>query len=55
LLSFSEQQLVDCDTKTSPSGDANEGCNGGDMGLAMDYSAAYGLEQEADYPYTARD
>ena len=31
------------------------GCNGGDMGLAMDYVAAYGLESEDDYPYTGRD
>lgn len=31
------------------------GCNGGDMGLAMDYVAKYGLESETDYPYVGRD
>jgi len=49
LKSYSEQQLVDCDTKV------NQGCNGGDMGTAMEYSAKNPLELEADYPYTAYD
>jgi len=49
LLSFAEQQIVDCDT------DQNEGCNGGWPYLAVEYSAKNGLELETDYPYTARD
>jgi len=49
LLSFSEQQIVDCDT------DQNEGCNGGWPYLAVEYAAKNGLEVEDDYPYTARD
>jgi C1A family cysteine protease len=49
LLSFSEQQIVDCDT------DTNEGCNGGWPYLAVQYAAKNGLEQESDYPYTAQD
>jgi C1A family cysteine protease len=40
LTSFSEQQLVDCDTEEdSETGEANEGCNGGDMATAFDYVA----------------
>jgi len=49
LLSFSEQQIVDCDK------DQNEGCNGGLPYLAIEYVAKQGLEEEADYPYTAKD
>jgi C1A family cysteine protease len=49
LLSFSEQQIVDCDTEE------NEGCNGGWPYLAVEYAAKNGLEVESDYPYTARD
>ncbi|CDW90523.1 cathepsin l [Stylonychia lemnae] len=50
LQSLSEQQLVDC------SKNGNEGCNGGDMGLAMDYIAsAGGVETEKDYPYVGKD
>jgi len=49
LLSFSEQQIVDCDT------DQNEGCNGGWPYLAVEYAAKNGLELESDYPYTAQD
>jgi len=49
LLSFSEQQIVDCDT------DTNEGCNGGWPYLAVQYAAQNGLELESDYPYTAED
>jgi len=49
LISFSEQQIVDCDT------DTNEGCNGGWPYLAVQYAAQNGLETEADYPYEAVD
>jgi len=49
LLSFSEQQIVDCDT------DQNEGCDGGWPYLAVVYAAQNGLELESDYPYTAQD
>jgi len=49
LLSFAEQQIVDCDRST------NQGCNGGWPYLAVQYAAQNGLELESDYPYTARD
>jgi C1A family cysteine protease len=49
LLSFSEQQIVDCDTGT------DQGCNGGWPYLAIQYAAKNGLEVESDYPYTAQD
>jgi C1A family cysteine protease len=49
LLSFSEQQIVDCDTGT------DQGCDGGWPYLAVQYAAKNGLETEADYPYTAQD
>jgi C1A family cysteine protease len=45
LTSFSEQQIVDCDTTC-------DGCNGGWPYLAMAYVASNGLETETDYPYT---
>ena len=47
LLSFSEQQLVDCSI-------LNHGCNGGFPALAVQYAANKGLELEDDYPYTAK-
>jgi len=49
LLSFSEQQIVDCDT------DQDEGCNGGLPLNALQYTAQNGLQLESDYPYTAID
>jgi len=49
LLSFSEQQIVDC------ASDAGQGCGGGWPYLAIDYAAKYGLETEEDYPYNAKD
>jgi C1A family cysteine protease len=49
LLSFSEQQIVDCDTGT------NQGCDGGYPYLAVQYAGKNGLELESDYPYTAQD
>ena len=51
LLSLSEQQLVDCAGGTY----GNQGCNGGDMGTAIQYSHDFGNELESDYPYTALD
>ena len=48
LLSFSEQQIIDCDT------DQNEGCIGGKPYLAVEYAAKNGLELESDYPYIAQ-
>jgi C1A family cysteine protease len=49
LISFSEQQIVDCDTGT------DQGCDGGWPYLAVQYAAKNGLETEAEYPYTAQD
>jgi len=49
LLSFSEQQIVDCDTGT------NQGCDGGYPYLAVQYAVKNGLESETDYPYTGQD
>ena len=52
LLSFSEQQLIDC-TKTSTYG--NDGCSGGLMVPSFQYTAANGIELESDYPFTGKD
>jgi hypothetical protein len=46
--SFAEQELVDCDTKSS-------GCNGGWMDYAFEYLSANGFCEESQYPYKARD
>jgi len=48
LLSLSEQQMVDCDTKS-------DGCNGGLQEYGMDYMENNTQETESDYPYTARN
>jgi len=48
LLSFSEQQLVDCSK-------LNLGCNGGNQGLAFKYYEKHMAELESVYPYTAQD
>jgi len=52
LLSFSEQQLVDCSGSYG-----NQGCNGGLMNNAFNYwiKGSKGVELESDYPYTGRD
>jgi C1A family cysteine protease len=44
LLSYSEQQLIDCDTQSS-------GCGGGLMDNAFVYVQNHGLATEAEYPY----
>ena len=44
LVSLSEQQLVDCDTR-------DDGCQGGDPDRALGYVESVGLTTEASYPY----
>ena len=51
LLSFSEQQLVDCSSTTTY---GNNGCNGGLMVPTLKYTAANGIELGSDYPYTGK-
>nr|XP_018909848.1 PREDICTED: putative cysteine proteinase CG12163 [Bemisia tabaci] len=47
METFSEQQIVDCDT-------TSDGCNGGWMSNAVVYvKNAPGLERDTDYPYRA--
>ncbi|KAM0925210.1 hypothetical protein ACQ4PT_004325 [Festuca glaucescens] len=49
LTALSEQQLVDCDTKS------NAGCSGGLMDYAFQYIAKHGgIAAEDAYPYKAR-
>merc|ERR1719230_67649 len=49
LLSFSEQQLVDCSTGIL----GNHGCNGGNPVLAYRYYKKNAAELESVYPYTS--
>lgn len=52
LVSFSEQQLVDCDNLKN--GGKNHGCNGGLMDSAFEWiSGNGGLCTEVDYPYVS--
>jgi len=48
LLKLSEQQFVDCDTKSS-------GCNGGLEVWAFAYAENNAIELETEYPYKGRD
>lgn len=50
LLSFAEQQLVDCSSSYG-----NAGCNGGWVQDGLQYAIANGITLEANYPYTAAD
>jgi len=49
LLSFSEQQLMDCETEHS------SGCKTGYTSHAITYVAQNGIQLETDYPYTAKN
>lgn len=48
LRKFSEQVLVDCNTK-------NHGCGGGNADLAFEYLRDNGTTDLSNYPYVARD
>jgi len=48
LLSLSEQQFVDCDTKDG-------GCNGGLQDRAFKYAEGHKIMREGDYKYTGKD
>jgi len=48
LVSFSEQQMIDCS-----GGYGNQGCDGGLMTVAFEYTHTHGIEPETGYGYTA--
>eukprot|EP00350_Pseudokeronopsis_sp_OXSARD2_P002845 CAMPEP_0170547334 /NCGR_PEP_ID=MMETSP0211-20121228/5716_1 /TAXON_ID=311385 /ORGANISM="Pseudokeronopsis sp., Strain OXSARD2" /LENGTH=233 /DNA_ID=CAMNT_0010852309 /DNA_START=188 /DNA_END=885 /DNA_ORIENTATION=- len=48
LYSFSEQQLVDCETHS-------HGCNGGSFTRAFQYAESHKMTLEDDYRYTGKD
>jgi len=48
LPKLAEQQLVDCDTRSS-------GCQGGLEVFAYKYAEKHAMDSEADYPYTGKD
>lgn len=50
LVSFSEQELVDCS-----SNEGNQGCSGGLMDDAFQFIEKDGICKESDYKYTATD
>ena len=52
LLSFSEQQLVDCAYGAQW---GSYGCNGGWPTMAMTYYESYNAELESAYPYASHD
>jgi C1A family cysteine protease len=52
LISFSEQNFVDCDTKEN--GGTDLGCHGGLMDSAFEWAKSWGgVCTEADYPYVS--
>jgi C1A family cysteine protease len=54
LVSFSEQNLVDCDTRTGNPKGTDMGCNGGLMDSAFSWTQKNGgLCTESAYPYTS--
>jgi len=48
LYSFSEQNLVDCDKSSG-------GCGGGSFYTGWSYAKVHGLEENANYPYVAKE
>jgi C1A family cysteine protease len=54
LVSFSEQEFVDCDNRKNTPKGTDMGCNGGLMDNAFKWATANGgICSEADYPYTS--
>lgn len=54
LVSFSEQEFVDCDNRNGSPKGSDMGCNGGLMDNAFTWATKNGgICSEADYPYTS--